>query len=1001
MPKTTVLQANQTQFFSSKRLFISKIIMPITSTAVAVMFTFSFGSAFATPTMSNVVADRTAAVAKITKAYDDALQTLNGALATAKAGAKNPSGNPINSLNATAAEWNAACDEAFEAVKAKLDVQLSKAYQKLGEAEIAASAYSGGILGYEFATTPAPATADGYVYFKDAIDQIDLSAIDDATVTYVTGTLVNVWDNSAFQNIDASKVMYTNALAATTQLIDKYDLEKFSKDDKVTFAGQTRSSYEWAVAKRADALARLSAFGDYGTSKKIAGDAESTTFDKAAVEDVYKIEHEGTEGENHTGKFIDGYNATKFPAMATLKTTQASLSDSARIDYAKNQALTAIKQAIEEKRATDVKAQNDIIFNQSIATKPNQKAIDDAKKKIEELNETYDNMLKVFEERFANASYRVANNSYGPTVYAEYNNAAYAGLTGQTDLGYWDGTTYRPQGILIDGVTYAEVLTVLTEANAQTILDNVAKLTKRAELLKASVAIDGATALEIDEALKAAIADEYMNVGTGTLDYAWSDTVVHNHAHQLLGYDCSGETITGKVTIDGKKYNRLNAWTTDGYSDKNTKAVKAIIKDAKAAVKAAATVEAADKAFVEAYAKYEAVLTKVKQQELFNYGGALYKKDTAAKAELAAYIDYKVSLQGDKKADANTAAAIKEYFNIDLTTTYVQTAEKADFLAEVVDDASLQAAIADVKAKVDALMTKDEMKAKGVELTTAVNAVVRAVALTQEADVLALYDKVVEYKDYCNMVNYNYPMTAQEELLKTDIERLEDLQLAALKEMKDALPTVAKLTLEKREAVSAFADAQDAYNDKYGTDGTYKAALKVAADYTAADEYSSKIWELRVDAVEALIAALPVNPTTAQVKAAQDALDDLGFKGLCDVAPYLLTKLSKFTQDANYAETAAVTSLKLTAKSSAKKGSITVKWTVKGDASAADGYQVWKSTKQSKGYKKAITTTKKSYKNTKGLKKGTRYYYKVRAYKVVDGKKVYSDWSNKAYRVAK
>ena len=98
---------------------------------------------------------------------------------------------------------------------------------------------------------------------------------------------------------------------------------------------------------------------------------------------------------------------------------------------------------------------------------------------------------------------------------------------------------------------------------------------------------------------------------------------------------------------------------------------------------------------------------------------------------------------------------------------------------------------------------------------------------------------------------------------------------------------------------------------------------------------------------------------------------------------------------------AAVKGLKLTTKSSAKKGSITVKWTVKGDASVADGYQVWKSTKQSKGYKKAITTTKKSYKNTKGLKKGTRYYYKVRAYKVVDGKNVYSDWSNKAYRVAK
>ena len=98
---------------------------------------------------------------------------------------------------------------------------------------------------------------------------------------------------------------------------------------------------------------------------------------------------------------------------------------------------------------------------------------------------------------------------------------------------------------------------------------------------------------------------------------------------------------------------------------------------------------------------------------------------------------------------------------------------------------------------------------------------------------------------------------------------------------------------------------------------------------------------------------------------------------------------------------APVEALKLKASSTAKKGSITVKWTVTGDASTVDGYEIWKSTKQSKGYKKAFTTTKTTYKNTKDLKKGTRYYYKVRAYKMVDGVKVTSDWSNKAYRKAK
>ena len=49
-----------------------------------------------------------------------------------------------------------------------------------------------------------------------------------------------------------------------------------------------------------------------------------------------------------------------------------------------------------------------------------------------------------------------------------------------------------------------------------------------------------------------------------------------------------------------------------------------------------------------------------------------------------------------------------------------------------------------------------------------------------------------------------------------------------------------------------------------------------------------------------------------------------------------------------------------------------------------------------------FTTEKLTYKNTKGLKKGTRYFYKVRAIAYTEeGVKVTSDWSNKAYRIAK
>ena len=60
-------------------------------------------------------------------------------------------------------------------------------------------------------------------------------------------------------------------------------------------------------------------------------------------------------------------------------------------------------------------------------------------------------------------------------------------------------------------------------------------------------------------------------------------------------------------------------------------------------------------------------------------------------------------------------------------------------------------------------------------------------------------------------------------------------------------------------------------------------------------------------------------------------------------------------------------------------------------------YQVWRSTKASSGYKKAITTSKTSYTTTK-VTKGKTYYFKVRAYKSIDGKAYYGHWSNKVYK---
>ena len=307
-------------------------------------------------------------------------------------------------------------------------------------------------------------------------------------------------------------------------------------------------------------------------------------------------------------------------------------------------------------------------------------------------------------------------------------------------------------------------------------------------------------------------------------------------------------------------------------------------------------------------------------------------------------------------------------------------------------NAEIQALLAEAKAMADKLPTKKEATEAKKAVEKLVEALPNNITLSDKEAVQAAYEAAEKLGVSID----------NQQRLDNAVIAVKKAEKNAIDKMVEALPALSKVTTADKATVQAIADAVKAYNSTMMYSDTYST--------TTLDKYQVAVRDAAKAEVEATIAALSDDATRTQIEAARTAYDafvkdytdyEAGYNA--SKAVVNLDKLLFAEAKLAVAEVKAVESLKITASSVAGKGYIKVKWTVKGDSAAADGYQVYRSTKRNSGFgtKPYFTTKNKTYKNTKSLKKGTRYYYKVRAYKVVDGKKVYSDWSNKAYRIAK
>ena len=472
---------------------------------------------------------------------------------------------------------------------------------------------------------------------------------------------------------------------------------------------------------------------------------------------------------------------------------------------------------------------------------------------------------------------------------------------------------------------------------------------------------------------------------------------------KLVPLDSKGKKVTtvwNKATASASVSGTVDVFGGATYAAKSTKmydtaqkeALTTLVNETKAAIQSAASIADIKTIFAEAHDKYTAIPTTTDHYNDWKAAGKIGLAYKAADydAELIAYANYFLKKAEELSTKNNYPTTLRTAEGILTEVAYpvMYEAYTAEELADKVTEA---------KAAIDSIMTTKEINAEKTNVEAMIEALPKTIALTDKDAITAAADARDDYMDIpgaTTPVNNTVLDNAIKAYEKLAAEELDD----AFKALDDKKITTGDEAAV--EALRALYDAYDAFCESYYDDLSGKPkrtattidtpATKGIYDATSVQKIEGELSDAKVAAVIELMVKLPVNPTAAeraQVEAARAAyealsleekariVETLAYDNLIDAEEYLGISSDDFVK-------AYLQDLSIVARS-VKTASGNIKVTINADvqpildAGYTVEYKFYRSTKPRSNYGTArMIKTENVYTNTTGTK-GVRYYYKA------------------------